>query len=81
LVQAFLKKWWVESDFKAPNLPLSSLFFISKYNFIALNPKIEKVTNDDSTPPPTSHYFLKKYPRRIYYIMFIYKKKKKYNLY
>jgi hypothetical protein len=20
LVQAFLKKWWVESDFKAPNL-------------------------------------------------------------
>ena len=23
LVQAFLKKWWVESDFKAPNLLLS----------------------------------------------------------
>jgi hypothetical protein len=23
LAQAFLKKWWVESDFKAPNLPLS----------------------------------------------------------
>jgi hypothetical protein len=23
LVQAFVKKWWVESDFKAPNLPLS----------------------------------------------------------
>ena len=23
LVQAFLKKWCVESDFKAPNLPLS----------------------------------------------------------
>jgi hypothetical protein len=23
LVQAFLKKWWVESDFKAPNLHLS----------------------------------------------------------
>ena len=22
-VQAFLKKWWVESDFKAPSLPLS----------------------------------------------------------
>jgi hypothetical protein len=21
LVQAFLKKWWVELDFKAPNLP------------------------------------------------------------
>jgi hypothetical protein len=22
LVQVFLKKWWVESEFKAPNLPL-----------------------------------------------------------
>jgi hypothetical protein len=26
LVQAFLKKWWVESDLKAPNLPLSLRF-------------------------------------------------------
>ena len=26
LVQEFLKKWWVESDFKAPNLPLSLRF-------------------------------------------------------
>ena len=26
LVQAFLKKWWVESDFKAPNRPLSLRF-------------------------------------------------------
>jgi hypothetical protein len=26
LVQAFLRKWWVESDFKAPNLPLSLRF-------------------------------------------------------
>jgi hypothetical protein len=26
LVQAFLKKWWVESDFKAPNFPLSLRF-------------------------------------------------------
>jgi hypothetical protein len=23
LVQAFLKKWWVESDFQAQNLPLA----------------------------------------------------------
>jgi hypothetical protein len=23
LVQAFLKIWWVESDFKAPSIPLS----------------------------------------------------------
>jgi hypothetical protein len=33
LVQAFLKKWWVESDFKAPNLPLS----------LQLKVKVEKV--------------------------------------
>jgi hypothetical protein len=26
LVQAFLKKWWVESELKAPNLPLSLRF-------------------------------------------------------
>ena len=26
LVEAFLKKWWVESDFKAPNLPFSLRF-------------------------------------------------------
>jgi hypothetical protein len=26
LVEAFLKKWWVESDFKAPKLPLSLRF-------------------------------------------------------
>jgi hypothetical protein len=31
LVQAFLKKWWVESGFKAPNLPLSLLFKGSYY--------------------------------------------------
>ena len=29
LAQAFLKKWWVESDFKAPNLPLSLRFKVS----------------------------------------------------
>jgi hypothetical protein len=36
LVQAFLKKWWVESDFKAPNLPLSLRFkgFGCHYNII-----------------------------------------------
>ena len=26
LVQAFAKKWWVESDFTAPNLPLALRF-------------------------------------------------------
>ena len=34
LVQAFLKKWWVESDFKVPNLLLSLRF------------KGEKLTDD-----------------------------------
>jgi hypothetical protein len=36
LVQAFLKKWWVESDFKVPNLPLSLQLKVSgcHYNSI-----------------------------------------------
>jgi hypothetical protein len=36
LVQAFLKKWWVESDFKAPNPPLSLRLKVSgcHYNSI-----------------------------------------------
>ena len=36
LVQVFLKKWWVESDFKAPNLPLSLRLKVSgcHYNSI-----------------------------------------------
>ena len=36
LVQAFLKKWWVESDFKASNLPLSLRLKVSgcHYNSI-----------------------------------------------
>jgi hypothetical protein len=33
LVQAFLKKWWVESDFKAPNLPLSLWVCLHTYEF------------------------------------------------
>jgi hypothetical protein len=33
LVQAFLKKWWVESDFKAPNLPLPLRLKVSGCNF------------------------------------------------
>jgi hypothetical protein len=39
LVQAFLKKWWVESDFKAPNLPLSLRLKVSgcHYNCIYNN--------------------------------------------
>jgi hypothetical protein len=39
LVQAFLKKWWVESDFKVPNLPLSLRLKVSgcHYNSIYNN--------------------------------------------
>jgi hypothetical protein len=39
LVQAFLKKWWVESDFKAPNFPLSLRLKVSgcHYNSIYNN--------------------------------------------
>jgi hypothetical protein len=33
LVQAFLKKWWVESDFKAPNFPLSLRFTITVFKY------------------------------------------------
>jgi hypothetical protein len=42
LVQAFLKKWWVESDFKAPNLTLSLRFKVSgcHYNSIYNNTSI-----------------------------------------
>ena len=34
LVQAFLKKWWAESDFKAPNLPLSLRLKVSGCHYI-----------------------------------------------
>jgi hypothetical protein len=39
LVQAFLKTWWIESDFKAPNFPLSLRFkvFGCRYNSIYNN--------------------------------------------
>ena len=39
LIHAFLKKWWVESDFKAPNLPLSLRLKVSgcHYNSIYNN--------------------------------------------
>jgi hypothetical protein len=56
LVQAFLKKWWVESDFKAPNLPLSLRLKVSgcHYNSIYNNTDLveiysvsaEKIIND-----------------------------------
>jgi hypothetical protein len=36
LVQAFLKKWWVESDFKAPNCSLLQDFVIITCSFSVL---------------------------------------------
>jgi hypothetical protein len=36
MVQAFLKKWWVESDIKAPNLPLSLRLKGSGYHYISI---------------------------------------------
>jgi hypothetical protein len=36
LVQAFLKKWWVESDFKAPNLPLSLRLKVSGCHYSSI---------------------------------------------
>ena len=36
LVQAFLKKWWVESDFKAPNLPLSLQLKVSGCHYSSI---------------------------------------------
>jgi hypothetical protein len=43
LVQVFLKNWWVESDFKAPNLPLSLWLKVSgcHYNSIYNNTGIK----------------------------------------
>jgi hypothetical protein len=43
LVQAFLKKWWVESDFKAPNLPLSLRLKGSGYHYNSIYNKIGKI--------------------------------------
>jgi hypothetical protein len=35
-LQAFLKKWWVESDIKTPNLPLSLRLKGSGYHYISI---------------------------------------------
>jgi hypothetical protein len=48
LVHAFLKKWWVESDFKAPNLPLymSVLHNVENGRFLTWNPIVYLFIND-----------------------------------
>jgi hypothetical protein len=50
LVQAFLKKWWVESDFKAPNLPLSLRFKGSK-----VTTRVSFIVRQVIWGPPSSH--------------------------
>jgi hypothetical protein len=54
LIQAFLKKWWVESDFKAPNLPLSLRLKVSgcHYNSIYNNTwtkQVKQLSNQHQT--------------------------------
>jgi hypothetical protein len=44
LVQAFLKKWWVESDFKAPNLPFHYGSKLTVCDFFAIAKVILIVT-------------------------------------
>ena len=53
LVQAFLNKWWVESDFKAPNLPLSLRFKGSgcHHNSIQLQEQNRQNSCQSSTTP------------------------------
>ena len=49
LVQAFLKKWWVESDFKAPSLPLSLRLKVSGCHYnISCNIKISQEKIEDT---------------------------------
>ena len=49
MVQVFLKKWWVESDFKAPNLPLSLKLTITIQTTPLSNPTLQ---NTEMTTPP-----------------------------
>jgi hypothetical protein len=54
LVQPFLKKWWVESDFKVPNLPLSLRLKVSgcHYNSIYNNTwtkQVKQLSNQRQT--------------------------------
>jgi hypothetical protein len=54
LVQAFLKKWWVESDLKTPNLPLSLRLRVSgcHYNSIYNNTwtkQVKQLSNQRQT--------------------------------
>ena len=63
MVQTFLKKWWVESDFKAPNLPLSLRLKVSgcHYNSIYNNTwtkQVKQYSQEDYISCMTSRYLL-----------------------
>jgi hypothetical protein len=47
LVQVFLKKWWVESDFKAPNLPLSLWLYVKIIAFHKIEENTAKICEND----------------------------------
>jgi hypothetical protein len=48
LVQAFLKKWWVESDFKAPNLHLSLQLKVPRCHYNSIYNNNKAMTNQTS---------------------------------
>jgi hypothetical protein len=54
LVQAFLKKWWVQSDFKAPNLPLSLQFKGSCCHYKELSDLSHLINTTSSKGNPTN---------------------------
>jgi hypothetical protein len=81
LVQAFLKKWWVESDFIVPNLPLSLRLKVSgcHYNSIYNNTwtkQVKQLSKQHQTQWSKCqrhkwHYFYSVY-YCYYLIMFVY---------
>jgi hypothetical protein len=64
LVQAFLKKWWVESDFTVPNLPLSLRFKGSgcHYNSIYNNTGTKQVISLEMPVPSRGHCGFTSFP-------------------
>ena len=54
MVQAFLKKWWVESDFKAPNLQLSLQFKGSCCHYKELSDLSHLINTTSSKGNPTN---------------------------
>jgi hypothetical protein len=79
-----LKKWWVESDFKAPNLPLSLRLKVSgcHYNSIYSNTwtkQVKQLSNQRQTQwskcilvPSHGHYGFHSFPVDDWFCLFIY---------